>query len=65
MPWTFTCECGEKLAADTEGTLVGAARRHVAESHPAVGVAPSAADVIAMAEWSGDEETASGGMPVS
>ena len=55
VSFTFTCECGDALAAPTEDDLVLAAREHVAERHPSLVVLPSAADVLAMAERTEDE----------
>lgn len=63
MSWTFTCECGSKVAAETEDELVLAVQAHVAESHPAVGIVPSPTDVLSMGEKATDEEAASGSPP--
>lgn len=56
LPWTFMCECGEMVAASDEAQLVLAAQEHVAKFHPVVGLVPSPADVLAMAESSPVEE---------
>jgi hypothetical protein len=56
VAFTFTCECGDALAAATEDELVLAAQEHVAERHPALHVLPSAADVLAMAERADDDQ---------
>ena len=51
------CQCGTRLAGDSEGELFQAAERHIAERHPSlivsgatVGSGPSGADAHATEE---------------
>lgn len=51
MTWSFVCECGVLVSAATDEELMAASAFHMEAKHPSVGVYPSRADVLAMAEW--------------
>ena len=55
VSWTYSCLCGQQLAAETEDDLVLATGRHVSEDHPSVGQAPLRSDVLSMAQEVDDE----------
>jgi predicted small metal-binding protein len=52
MAWSIRCDCGWEADAESDELLVAAMLRHLADAHPDLANAPSAADLLAMAEES-------------
>ena len=55
MSWLLKCICGVELSGLTEDALLLAAEGHITTEHPALGVPPARADLLAMAEEVEDE----------
>jgi hypothetical protein len=50
MAYLVNCECGAKVRADDEDSLVSQVERHVADAHPELQGKMTRDDILAMAE---------------